>query len=77
MGVEERYNMEELSKFVRVASVDQCLSSCNHTLDGSWFLKGARKKSLELHFDQNTTDAVSGLNNPKLKIVTKSLVVSS
>ncbi|CAM6129305.1 unnamed protein product [Calypogeia fissa] len=57
LAIQERYSMEQLSRFVRVASMDQCLSSCNHTLDDTWFLRGVRKSS-HTPFDHTTNDAV-------------------
>ncbi|KAL3696175.1 hypothetical protein R1sor_010251 [Riccia sorocarpa] len=55
LAIEDRYNVEELKKFVRVASSEHCLQTCNRKLDATWFLRSQRAPSM-LHWETNSTN---------------------
>ncbi|KAL2642861.1 hypothetical protein R1flu_010448 [Riccia fluitans] len=55
LAIEDRYNVEELKKFVKVAPAEHCLQTCNRKLDASWFLRAQRSPSFP-HWEKNSTD---------------------
>jgi hypothetical protein len=46
LAMENRYDKATLSRFVHVASIDNCLKQCHSKLDGRWLLKPMREPIL-------------------------------
>lgn len=46
LTVEERYDIEVLGKFVKVASLQKCLQECNKQIEGFWWLRHSSSSML-------------------------------
>lgn len=49
--MEDRYDTEILSKYVKVASIHECVQKCEGRLDVHWRLKGSRPPHWEYYFN--------------------------
>ncbi|KAG6547247.1 hypothetical protein Mapa_011183 [Marchantia paleacea] len=55
LAIEDRYNVEELKKFVKVATSEHCLETCHRKLDATWFLRSQRTPSFPA-WEKGATD---------------------
>lgn len=46
LSIEERYDIEEFNKFVRLSSLERCLNKCRKNIHGFWWLRHSSSSSL-------------------------------
>ncbi|KAG6547250.1 hypothetical protein Mapa_011186 [Marchantia paleacea] len=50
LHIEDRYDLEELSKFVKIENIDECIKQCGGTLDRVWKLRQSRSSDWSYWF---------------------------
>ncbi|BBN02907.1 hypothetical protein MPTK1_2g19180 [Marchantia polymorpha subsp. ruderalis] len=50
LHLEDRYDLQELLKFVKIESIDVCIKECNGTLDRVWKLRTSRSSAWQYWF---------------------------